>query len=84
MDAVATKTHVVTVHVNDQPVEIEGPKARGKEIKQAAIAQGVKIEANFVLSQELSNGRRKVVGDDDEVTVNTQSRFVAVAPDDNS
>jgi hypothetical protein len=76
--------HLVTITVNEKPVEIEGPKATGLEIKQAAIAQGVKIELSFVLSEELPNRKTKIVGDTDVVTVTKHSRFVAVAPDDNS
>jgi hypothetical protein len=76
--------HTVTVHVNNKPVEVPAPKATGREIKAAAIAAGVKIQADFVLSEELPNGKSKIVGDDDSVTVNPQSRFLAIAPDDNS
>ena len=78
------KEHVVTITVNEKPVEIEGPKASGLEIKQAAIAQGVNIEVTFVLSEELGNRRTRIVGDTDVVAVTKHSRFVAVAPDDNS
>ena len=75
---------MVTVTVNEKAVEIAGPKATGLEIKQAAIAQGVNIQLSFVLSEELPNRKTKIVGDNDEVTVNKNSKFVAVAPDDNS
>ena len=78
------KEHVVTVTVNQKPVEIDGAKATGLEIKHAAIAQGVKIELSFVLSEELPNRRTRIMGDTDVVTVTKHSRFVAVAPDDNS
>lgn len=78
------KEHLVTITVNEKPVEIAGPKATGVEIKQAAIAQGVKIDLSFVLSEEFPNRKTKIVGDTDEVTVNKNSVFVAVAPDDNS
>ena len=56
----------------------------GLEIKQAAIAQGVPIQLDFVLSEELPNGRTHVVRDHDVVTVNKHSRFVAIPNDDNS
>jgi hypothetical protein len=79
-----SKEHVVTITVNEKPVEIQGPKATGLEIKQAAIAQGLKIEISFVLSEELPNRRTRIVGDTDVVTVTKHSRFSAVAPDDNS
>lgn len=81
---VQDKQHVVTVTVNEKPVEIAGPKATGLEIKQAAMAQGVNIQLSFVLSEELPHRKTKIVGDNDEVTVNKNSKFVAVAPDDNS
>ena len=76
--------HLVTITVNERPVELEGPKATGLEIKQAAIAQGMRIELSFVLSEELPNRKTRIVGDTDVVTVTKHSRFVAVAPDDNS
>lgn len=78
------KEHLVTITVNEKPVAIEGPRVTGLEIKQAAIAQGVKIELSFVLSEELPNRKTRIVGDTDVVTVTKHSRFVAVAPDDNS
>jgi multiubiquitin len=78
------KEHLVTITVNEKPVEIEGPRVTGLEIKQAAIAQGVKIELSFVLSEELPNRKTRIVGDTDVVTLTKHSRFVAVAPDDNS
>jgi len=81
---VQDKQHLVTVTVNENAVEIAGPKATGLEIKQAAIAQGLNIQLSFVLSEELPNRKTKIVGDNDEVTVNKNSKFVAVAPDDNS
>lgn len=76
--------HLVTIHVNNKPVQIAGPKATGAQIKAAAIAQGVAIQLNFQLLEELGGGRTKVIADNEEVTVNSQTRFVAIAPDDNS
>jgi len=81
---VQDKRHFLTITVNEKPVEIAGPKATGLEIKTAAITQGVNIQLSFVLSEELPNRKTKIVGDNDEVTVNKTSKFVAVAPDDNS
>jgi hypothetical protein len=78
------KEHIVTVTVNEEPVKIRGPKATGRQIKEAAIAQGVQIDLGFVLSEEIGLRRTRIVGDNDEVTVHNKSRFVAVAPDDNS
>jgi NAD(P)H-flavin reductase len=76
--------HVVTIHVNNKPVTIRGPKATGAQIKNAAIAQGVAIQANFQLLEELGGGRTRVIADGEEVHVSDKTRFVAIAPDDNS
>jgi len=78
------KKHTVIVTVNEQPVTLHGEKATGSEIKAAAIAQGVQIQQNFVLQEELPNGKSRVVGDDDEVHLREHLRFTAIAPDDNS
>ena len=74
----------VTITVNKKPVVIIGPRVTGSEIKDAAIAQGVQIERDFLLSEELPNGETKGIGDDDPVTINKHSKFTAVAGDDNS
>lgn len=76
--------HEVVITVNEKPVTVTGPKATGLEIKQAAIAQGVQIGLDFQLSEELANGRTRIVGDAEPITVNKNSRFDAVAGDDNS
>ena len=73
-----------TITVNKQPVRIQGPKATGLEIKQAAIDQGVSIELDFLLKLVKPNGDYQIVGDDDVVTVNKNSVFKANAGDDNS
>jgi hypothetical protein len=78
------KPHTVIVSVNEQPVKLHGHKATGSEIKAAAIAQGVLIQQNFVLQEELPNGTSRVVGDNDEVHLREHLRFTAIAPDDNS
>jgi hypothetical protein len=76
--------HEVVITVNEQPVTVIGSKVSGLQIKEAAIAQGVQIGLDFQLSEELPNGRTRIVGDGDIVTVNKHSRFDAVAGDDNS
>jgi uncharacterized protein (DUF2249 family) len=82
--AIAPDEHAVTVTVNEQPVKLEGQTATGAQIKHAAIAQGVHIQPNFVLQEELPNGTSKVIGDDDPVHLRPHLRFTAIAPDDNS
>lgn len=81
----ATKQHeTVEITVNGKTVKIQGPKATGLEIKQAAIAQHVSIQLDFILSEEIGDRRTKVIGDTDEVTLHPHTKFLAVAPDDNS
>ena len=77
-------THEVEISVNGNAVRVDGPKSTGLLIKKAAIAQGVSIKLDFVLSQEIGDRKTKVIGDNDEVTVHPHARFIAVAPDDNS
>lgn len=74
----------VEITVNKQPVIIPGPRVTGLQIKEAAIAQGVAIQLSFQLSEELSDRQRRIVGDNDVVTVHKGSKFFAVAGDDNS
>lgn len=82
----AKKDHdrVVTITVNSHPVEVADKVLTGLEIKQAAIAQGVGIEVDFVLSELREHGPARIVGDSDEVKVTKHSKFTAVAGDDNS
>ena len=74
----------VTIEVNEQPVVMDKRLATGIEIKDAAIAQGVKIKRNFTLTEELPGDKSRVVGDDEAVKLHEESEFTAVTPDDNS
>jgi NADPH-dependent glutamate synthase beta subunit-like oxidoreductase len=76
--------HEVTITVNNKPVVVVGPRLTGLEIKQAAIDQGVDIKLTFILSQKEPGSRPKIVGDNDSVTVNKNSGFVANDDDDDS
>jgi len=76
--------HEVTIFVNEQPVKFEQDTATGSQIKAAAIFQGVHIEPNFVLQQELPNGTSRVIGDNEVVHLREHMRFTAIRPDDNS
>ncbi len=76
--------HVVDIIVIRHPVRIGGPEATGLQIKEAAIAQGVKIQISFQLSEKLGDHKTKVIGNDDTVTLHEGAVFVAVADDDNS
>jgi hypothetical protein len=74
----------VTLEINGRPVVMEGKEAHGLQIKQAAVQQGVSIQVNFVLQQELPNGSSAVIGDADVVHLRPHLKFTAIAPDDNS
>jgi Multiubiquitin len=76
--------HAVDIKVNTKNVSISPAKTTGLGIKEAAIAQGVQIELSFQLSEELPNRRKKIIGDNEHVTVHDDEKFIAVADDDNS
>jgi hypothetical protein len=78
------KLKLIEIEVNSRPVAMPERETRGADIKAAAIAQGVAIQQNFVLQQELANGSSKVIGDSDPVRIHEKMRFTALAPDDNS
>jgi hypothetical protein len=83
----ALKDHpekLVELEVNGRAVTVSGKSITGLEIKQAAIAQGVSIQGNFVLQQELANGSSAIIGDADTVHLRPHLKFTAIAPDDNS
>ena len=74
----------VIVTVNEQPVKLHGQTATGAEIKAEAIKQGVQIQQNFILHEELPNGTDRIVGDNDPVHLRDHLRFTAITGDDNS
>lgn len=72
------------VTVNDKPVVIVGQKQTGASVKKAAIEQGVNIKEDFILSIELGGGKTRLVGDNEEIEVYDDERFLAIENDDNS
>lgn len=76
--------HLFTITVNGRPVSIRGPKTTGRAIKEAAIAAGVPIQMDFILSEELPNRKTRLVRDEDEISIHEGSAFIALANDDNS
>jgi hypothetical protein len=74
----------LTIHVNEQAVELTDRRPTGLDIKTAAKAQGVAIELDFVLVEELGGGRTRVIGDQDQIQLNPHSRFLVNDGDDNS
>jgi hypothetical protein len=76
--------HAVDIAVNTKTVSISPAQTTGLAIKEAAIGQGIQIELSFQLSEELPNRRKKIIGNDDHLTVHEDETFIAVADDDNS
>lgn len=74
----------VDIHVNTKAVRLTGHHPTGLEIKKAAIAQHVKIELDFLLYLLRHGEPNKLIADDEEVHVTDESRFHAIADDDNS
>lgn len=73
----------VSILVNEKPVSLPDHKATGKQVKQAAIDQGVAIKLDFNLFRVTGHAQHPV-GDEETVTLHNGERFRAVAPDDNS
>jgi hypothetical protein len=75
--------HTLTIQVNNHDVKLANRQVTGEQIKEAAIAQGVKIKVDFKLFR-VAGGTQHPVGDTEQVTVHNGEQFVCVAPDDNS
>jgi hypothetical protein len=78
------KPKQVTVEVNGNAVGLEEKVMTGMEIKQAAIAQQVQIQPDFVLQLQRPNGEYDPISDHEKVKVHKGMDFTCIAPDDNS
>lgn len=74
----------ITVLVNEKRVVFDNERQTGMSIKQAAIAQGVTIQPDFVLSIERGGGKTELIGDDEAIKLRDGDRFLAIPNDDNS
>jgi hypothetical protein len=75
----------VTITVNTKPVVLDKHRVTGLEIKQTAIAQGVEIELDFLLTEEATNGQpARTIDDDLTITATKHSVFSANTGDDDS
>jgi hypothetical protein len=72
------------IEVNHKEVPLIGHDHTGLQIKQTAIGAGVRIELDFVLSEELSHGRSRIIGDDQRIRVEAGACFEAIPNDDHS
>lgn len=73
----------VEITVNEQRVKVSGERLTGKEIKQAAVDHKVIADLEFVLSIE-ENGKVRIIREEEEVTVRSVTRVIAVPNDDYS
>lgn len=76
-----TELHVVINRKHE--VTIQGRRQTGASIKEAAIAQGVPIQMDFLLSRQ-DGAKFSPVADDDHILVREGDQFRAVDGDDNS
>lgn len=77
--------HPIEVLVNDKyKVILLGANQTGLSVKQAAIAQHVPIQLDFILSIELGGGKTEIIGNDQPIKVKKGDRFLAIPDDDNS
>ena len=74
----------VEIVVNGKPVNVPDKDVTGLEVKQAAIAQGVNIQLDFLVFRDLSNGQQVGVKDDEIVKVHHKERFDILCNDDHS
>ena len=81
---VKRREHEIELIINNKPVLIEKGERTGREIKEAGIAAGLPIKADFLLSLDGPDSHSQSIGDTDRVKVRTRQRFTAVADDDNS
>ncbi|MFA5263920.1 MAG: hypothetical protein WC378_08825 [Opitutaceae bacterium] len=79
------KDFSLTIKVNNNKVTVGKRRMTGLEIKQAAIAEKVKIEISFVLYQLDKDGNLgPAIADDKIIVLHHCDAFRCVAPDDNS
>lgn len=79
------KELVLTIKVNNQSVTVHERRLKGLQIKEAAMAQGVKIKLDFVLyALDRDGNLGPAIPDGETVKLHECKGFRCVAPDDNS
>lgn len=73
----------IHVTINRRPVSVHGAAQTGLSIKEFAIAQGVPIKIDFLLSRK-DGPKFKPVGDNEHIRVRNNDEFRANDGDDNS
>lgn len=83
-DTVTAPERAATVTVNDHDVTISEHRPTPTMIKLTAIAAGVPIQPDFVLSRVLPNGQQKILAEEKAFPVKDGDAFWAIPGDDNS
>ena len=78
------KKPIEVIFNEKHPVLVQGRNQTGLSLKEAAIAQRVPIQLDFILSIELGGGKTELIGDAQHITVKKGDRFLAIPNDDNS
>lgn len=76
--------NTITVSVNGKSVVFHEKHVTGMQIKEAAIAQGVNIKADFKLFLIRDGHAPEPIADDRKVELKDGEKFRAVSPDDKS
>jgi Multiubiquitin len=75
---------LIVLLVNAEPIRFRPGTITGLAIKQTAMAQGVAISIEFLLTVVHPNGEAQEIGDEDPVQICEGLEFVAIPDDDNS
>ncbi|MGO4299356.1 multiubiquitin domain-containing protein [Leifsonia sp. RAF41] len=73
----------IHVTVNRRPVTLHSASQTGRSVKESAIAQGVPIKIDFLLSRK-AGAKFQPVGDDESIRTHNEDEFRANDGDDNS
>ena len=76
------EAEMVQVFINENPITLAKGQHNAESILAAATAQGVAVEADFIVRIEREDRKTQLVTDSVEIVDGT--RIIAIAPDDNS
>lgn len=75
----------ITIKVNTKPVVLHSAEVTGRQIKEAAIGQGLEIKLDFQLWEEEHGGHEmKSIGDDELVKIHNNLEFTCNTGDHDS
>ena len=77
------QSKAIEIIVNEKRVKVFSDRLTGKDIKQAVVDHGVIVDLEFVLSIE-EDGKHRIIREEEDVTVGSDTRIIAVPNDDYS